>query len=106
MAQVTTARPFVESVTGLEYSKGMFEQAREKTEKLGNVKLQQGDITDMPFPDKHFAGITINQVLFHPYIPVLWLVQMQQCDSLTEKSQLKEVWNLEVLHKSSYTWVY
>lgn len=57
--------PFVESVTGLEYSKGMFEQAREKTEKLGNVKLQQGDITDMPFPDKHFAGITINQVLHH-----------------------------------------
>ena len=34
--------PFVESVTGLEYSKGMFEQARKKTEELGNVKLQQG----------------------------------------------------------------
>ena len=47
----------------MEYSKGMFEQARRKTEELGNVKLQQGDITDMPFPDKHFAGITINQVL-------------------------------------------
>lgn len=47
---------------GLEFSEGMLEKARKKTEDLKNVKLQQGDITDMPFPHEHFAGVTINQV--------------------------------------------
>ena len=47
---------------GLDYSEGMLEKARKKTQDLKNVKLQRGDITDMPFSPERFAGVTINQV--------------------------------------------
>jgi ubiquinone/menaquinone biosynthesis C-methylase UbiE len=57
--------PFVGNVNGLEHSKGMLEMAQKKTEHLSNVKLQEGDITDMPFLDNHFDGVIVNQVLHH-----------------------------------------
>ena len=56
--------PFVGSITGLDFSEGMLEKAKKKTEQLGNVELQRGDITNMPFPSEHFAGITMNQVYY------------------------------------------
>ena len=57
--------PFVAKVTGLEHSEGMLEKARMKTEGLNNVGVLQGDITDMPFPNEHFDGVMINQVLYY-----------------------------------------
>ena len=54
--------PFFGNVNGLEHSKGMLEMAQKKTEHLSNVKLQEGDITDMPFLDNHFDGVIVNQV--------------------------------------------
>lgn len=60
---VVALSPYVGQVHGLDHSKGMLAKAKEKTQHLTNVELQEGDITNMPFLDDYFDGIIINQVL-------------------------------------------
>lgn len=59
---VVALSPYVGQVHGLDYSKGMVAKAKEKTQHLTNVELQEGDITSIPFLDDYFDGIIINQV--------------------------------------------
>ncbi len=43
--------PYVGQITGVEFNPGMLEQAKAKTSHLQNVKLLQGDGTNIPLPD-------------------------------------------------------
>lgn len=55
--------PHVKSVTGIDYSEGMLEQARAK---LGDrANLNCGSILQMPYVDECFDSILCNQVLHH-----------------------------------------
>ena len=49
-------------MTGLELNEGMLKKAVEKTAGLENVKVMQGDITNIPYPDGHFDAICCNMV--------------------------------------------
>ena len=53
---------FIDNVTGLELNEGMLKKAVEKTAGLENVKVMQGDITNIPYPDGHFDAICCNMV--------------------------------------------
>lgn len=56
----------VNKVIGLEINKDMLEQARKKLANLNNVELIQGSLLeDLPFQEKQFDGIMINQVFHH-----------------------------------------
>ena len=45
--------PFVGKVTGIEYNKGMMEQAIKKTKHLPNVKIMEGSALSVPLEDKY-----------------------------------------------------
>lgn len=53
---------FVGKVSGVELSEGMLKKATEKTAHLKNVKVEQGDITDMQYSDASFDAICCNAV--------------------------------------------
>ena len=53
---------YVGRVTGVEYNRGMLEQARAKTSTLQNVTVQEGDATNLPLPELQMDGIVCNQV--------------------------------------------
>jgi len=53
---------YVGQVTGVEYNRGMLEQARAKTSTLQNVTVQEGDATNLPLPELQMDGIICNQV--------------------------------------------
>ena len=44
--------PYVGKITGVEYNKGMMEQARKKTEDLPHVTILEGNALNIPLPDK------------------------------------------------------
>jgi len=56
-------RPHVGTISGIDFSEGMLEQAQKKFG--GDVELTCGSILDMPYEDERFDGITCNQVLHH-----------------------------------------
>jgi ubiquinone/menaquinone biosynthesis C-methylase UbiE len=67
-------------VEAVELSTGMLQRARHKLgafEATGQVRFQQGSITELPLADDSVDGITINQVLHHlpepagPTFPVM-----------------------------------
>jgi ubiquinone/menaquinone biosynthesis C-methylase UbiE len=53
-------------VEGIDFSSGMLEQARNKTERegLGNIKFQQCDVEKMTYGDKVFNAVTCGYALF------------------------------------------
>ena len=50
-------------MTGVEQNEGMLKQSRKKTAHLANVKIFQGNILSLPFPDQQFDGVICNQVM-------------------------------------------
>ena len=54
--------PYVGQITGVEYNPGMLEQAKAKTSQLQNVKLLQGDGTNIPLPDGYCDVVYSTQV--------------------------------------------
>ena len=54
---------FVDKMTGVEQNEGMLKQSRKKTAHLANVKIFQGNILSLPFPDQQFDGVICNQVM-------------------------------------------
>ena len=48
----------------MELNEGMRRKALEKTARLENVEIREGNVTDLRgiFPDSHFDGVLINQV--------------------------------------------
>lgn len=47
------------NVTGLDFSAGMLEAGRPKTEQYPNITLIQGNAMELPFPDNSFDYVTI-----------------------------------------------
>ena len=50
---------------GLELNWGMLEQARGKLQHVPNIELTQGNLTQLPFSDAQFDGMTCNQAIHH-----------------------------------------
>ena len=44
--------PYIGKITGVEYNKGMMEQAIKKTEDLPHVTIMEGNALNIPLPDK------------------------------------------------------
>lgn len=59
---VVALSPFVGRVTGVEFNKGMLEQAQKKAVRLSNVEVRQGDATQLDLPDGFCDAVIINQV--------------------------------------------
>ena len=55
--------PYVGQITGVEYNPGMLEQAKAKAANLKNVKLVQGDATNIPLPDGYCDVVYCTQVI-------------------------------------------
>ena len=54
--------PFVGKITGIEYNKGMREQAIKNTEHLPNVKIMEGSALSIPLEDKYCDVVICTQV--------------------------------------------
>uniref|UniRef100_A0A1X7UNT6 Methyltransferase type 11 domain-containing protein n=1 Tax=Amphimedon queenslandica TaxID=400682 RepID=A0A1X7UNT6_AMPQE len=57
--------PFVGNITGIEYNKGMMEQATKKTEHLPNVKIMEGSALSVPLEDRYCDVVICTHVLHH-----------------------------------------
>ena len=51
-------------VTGVDFSPGMLDQARNKVADLRNMELVEADVTDLPFPDNHFDGAVCSHAFY------------------------------------------
>jgi len=54
-----------QQVTALDFSEGMVNAVRAKTQHLSNVKVNKGDITSIEFPDESFDAVTSVNVLYN-----------------------------------------
>ncbi len=64
-AYIDYIRHHVKEIYGVEGSDEGYRQAAQKTDGALNVHLQVGNILALPFPDDHFDGYMVNQVLHH-----------------------------------------
>lgn len=56
-------------VVGVDVSETMLEAARERTENFANIRYEQADVTDLPFPDNSFDAVQADGVLAHTDAP-------------------------------------
>jgi len=64
-AYIEYIRDHVKEIYGVEGSDEGYRQASQKVNGASNVHLQVGNILKLPFPDDHFHGYMVNQVLHH-----------------------------------------
>lgn len=67
-------------VTGIDMTPAMLEQARkmQAAEGLTNMSWQQGDVTQLPYPDAHFSIVSCRFVFHHLEDPLTVLRQMKR----------------------------
>ena len=70
----------VRHVTGIDMTPAMLEQARkmQAAEGLTNMSWQQGDVTQLPYPDAHFSIVSCRFVFHHLEEPLVVLRQMKR----------------------------
>lgn len=62
---IEALRGTVGKIHGIELNDGMFAQSSLKFADAEDVTVRQGSIIEMPFPDSHFDGVMVNQVIHH-----------------------------------------
>jgi len=70
----------VQHATGIDLTPAMLDQARKAQQELGlsNVSWQQGDVTQLPYPDAHFSIVSCRFVFHHLQEPLVVLKEMKQ----------------------------
>lgn len=68
----------VRHATGIDLTPAMLEQARKaaQEQQLTNVSWQQGDVTQLPYPDAHFSIVSSRFVFHHLEQPLIVLKEM------------------------------
>jgi ubiquinone/menaquinone biosynthesis C-methylase UbiE len=68
----------VRHATGIDLTPAMLEQARKAAgdQRLTNVSWQQGDVTQLPYPDAHFSIVSSRFVFHHLEQPLIVLKEM------------------------------
>ena len=66
--------------TGIDITPAMLEQARKAQQEQGltNVSWQQGDVTQLPYPDAHFSIVSSRFVFHHLEEPLAALKEMKR----------------------------
>jgi len=70
----------VRHAAGIDLTPAMLEQARKAQEDMGltNVSWQQGDVTQLPYPDAHFSIVSCRFVFHHLQEPLVVLKEMKR----------------------------